>query len=57
MKTTWAVAAIVLLLVCANSCGEEPATHYYNHGYSQRDVSARLRGVGGGFAAQRCLLQ
>jgi hypothetical protein len=33
MKTMWAVAAIVLLLVCANSYGEEPARHYYNHRY------------------------
>jgi hypothetical protein len=32
MKTMWAVAAIVLL-VCGNSYGEEPATHYYNHRY------------------------
>jgi hypothetical protein len=33
MKTMWAVAAIVLLLVCAKSYGEAPATHYYNHRY------------------------
>jgi hypothetical protein len=33
MKTMWAVAAIVLLLMCGNSYGEEPATHYYNHRY------------------------
>jgi hypothetical protein len=32
MKTMWTVAAIVLL-VCGNSYGEEPATHYYNHRY------------------------
>jgi hypothetical protein len=28
----WAVAAIVLL-VCGNSYGEEPAMHYSNHKY------------------------
>jgi hypothetical protein len=33
MKTMWAIAAIVLLLVCGNSYGEEPATHHYNHRY------------------------
>jgi hypothetical protein len=33
MKTMWAVAAIVLLLVCGNSYGEELATHHYNHRY------------------------
>ena len=33
MKTTWAVATIALLLVCANSYAEEPATHHYNHRY------------------------
>jgi len=33
MKTLWAVAAIVLLLGCGNSYGEELATHYYNHRY------------------------
>jgi hypothetical protein len=33
MKTMWAVAAIVLLLVCGNTYGQEPATHYSNHKY------------------------
>jgi hypothetical protein len=28
MKTMWAVAAIVLLLMCGNTYGQEPATHY-----------------------------
>jgi|SRR4029453_8279998 hypothetical protein len=36
----WAVAAIVLLLVCGNSYGQEPATHYYNHRYPFTFISS-----------------
>ena len=33
VKTTWTVAAVVLLATCIKSYGEEPATHYHKHLY------------------------
>jgi hypothetical protein len=38
MKMMWTVAAVVLLLPCINSYGEEAAMHYYSHRYMRNTM-------------------